>query len=168
MAHFIRYSDYAVGLYSGQERSLCSRHNVQSSSDATVRNIYSMTLPVTSNRHWFLYLPITIFQCYIACCFSVSFRHICRFTVSSDVRFFCFITLPLPSTFHFGSASTSPSGDRFNIRFVFFNRKTLIQSVSLFLSLFLSLSLTHTHTQISVCVRARTRSKNCIMIVINN
>jgi hypothetical protein len=57
-------------------------------------------LPLTS----LLCPPITVFQCCTNYRFSVAFRHICQFAASPDIRFFCFITLPLRFPTSFRSA----------------------------------------------------------------
>jgi len=61
---------------------------------------------------------ISVFQCYTRYWFSVVFRHSCRFTASSGVKFFCFITLST-SLSHFISGLPLlllPSGDQVIIR----------------------------------------------------
>lgn len=39
------------------------------------------------------YLSIRVFHCYTGYWFSVAFRHVCRLTASSGVRFLCFVTV---------------------------------------------------------------------------
>jgi hypothetical protein len=65
---------------------------------------------------YFTYTPsISVFQCFIRYWFSVAFRHSCRFTASSGVKFFYFITLST-SLSHFISGLPClcllPSGDQ--------------------------------------------------------
>jgi hypothetical protein len=63
---------------------------------------------------------MTFVQCHTGYWFPVAFRHICQFSASSGVRFFCFFT-PFTSFSYFISdfpLFSLSSGDQVNIRLV--------------------------------------------------
>ena len=98
--------------------SVCD--HIQSSSGATSSYFCLMTLPVPDTN----LSSRTALQCYIGYWFSVVCRHICLFTASSSVRFFCFITFSSSlSPRHFLFPSSFFFDEHLNICLIFFSRK---------------------------------------------